>query len=63
MSEQREIEYKTLNEIKLDIVKRIVNHSDSSPIYITRCYETLTGSTISRGVGVTAPDGKFKIQL
>ena len=53
------IEYKTLDEIKMDIIKRVV--TNSPPVSITRCYETLTGSVISRSVGEEAPDGKFKI--
>ena len=56
---ERKIEYKTLDEIKIDIIKRIV--TDSAPVSITRCYETLTGSLISRSAGEDAPDGKFKI--
>ena len=63
MSEQRNIEYKTLDEIRLAVIKRVVNESDSAPVNITRCYETLTGSIISQGAGDDAPAGKFKIQL
>ena len=56
---KRKIEYKTLDELKMDIIKRIV--TNSSPVSITRCYETLTVSVISRGAGEGAPAGKFKI--
>ena len=56
---ERKIEYKTLDEIKMDIITRIV--TNSSPVSITRCYETISGSSISRGAGEEAPDGKFKI--
>ena len=63
MSEQKNIVYKTLDEVKLDIIKRIVSEKDNSPVNITRCYETLTGSIISQGAGDDAPAGKFKIQL
>jgi len=55
------IEYKTLDEIKLEIIEKIVTTSDENPVCITRCYETLTGTLISHSVGDGAPDGKFKI--
>ena len=58
---ERKIDYKTLDELKLDIIKRVVTKGDRSPVSITRCYETLTGSLISRGAGEDAPAGKFKI--
>ena len=60
MNEDR-IEYKTLDELKLDIIKRVVTNGDRNPVSVTRCYETLTGSLISRGAGEDAPAGKFKI--
>tara|TARA_Y100000310_G_scaffold261506_1_gene270881 strand:+ start:56 stop:244 length:189 start_codon:yes stop_codon:yes gene_type:complete len=60
MSEDN-IEYKTLDEIKLEIIKRIVIDGDRSPVSVTRCYETLTGTLISHSVGDDAPTGKFKI--
>jgi hypothetical protein len=60
MNEDR-IEYKTLDEIKLDIIKRIVT-DDQSPVSITRCYETLTGTLILHSAGDAAPAGKFKIR-
>jgi len=55
------IVYKTLDEIKLDIIKRIVMEGDQSPVSVTRCYETLTGTLISHSAGDDAPIGKFKI--
>ena len=55
------IVYKTLDEIKLDIIKRIVMAEDQSPVSVTRCYETLTGTLISHSAGEEAPTGKFKI--
>ena len=58
---ERKIEYKTLDELKLDIIKSVVTKGDRAPVSITRCYETLTGSLISRGAGEDAPAGKFKI--
>ena len=58
---ERKIEYKTLDELKLDIIKSVVTKGDRDPVSITRCYETLTGSLISRGAGEDAPAGKFKI--
>jgi len=60
---ERDIEYKTLDEIKLEIIKKVVDTSDVSPVCITRCYETLTGSLISHSVGEEAPAGKFKILI
>ena len=60
MSEDK-IVYKTLDEIKLDIIKRIVMEGDQSPVSVTRCYETLTGTLISHSAGEAAPTGKFKI--
>ena len=61
MTEDR-IEYKTLDEIKLDIIKRIVTDGDRNPVSITRCYETLTGTLILHSAGDDAPAGKFKIR-
>ena len=55
------IVYKTLDEIKLEIIKRIVIEGDRSPVSVTRCYETLTGTLISHSAGDDAPAGKFKI--
>ena len=55
------IEYKTLDEIRLDIIEKVVTTSDQYPVCITRCYETLTGSLIGHSVGADAPVGKFKI--
>jgi hypothetical protein len=55
------IEYKTLEEIKLEIIKRVVTESDRAPVCVTRCYETLTGTLISHSAGEDAPKGKFKI--
>jgi len=60
---EREIKYKTLDEIRLEIIKKVVTTSDVSPVCITRCYETLTGSLISHSVGEGAPAGKFKILI
>ena len=60
MNEDR-IEYKTLDELKLDIIKRVVTNGDRNPVSVTRCYETLTGSLISHSAGEDAPAGKFKI--
>jgi hypothetical protein len=56
---ERKTQYKTLDEIKIDIIKKVV--TNSSPVSITRCYETLTGSLIPHSAGEDAPDGKFKI--
>ncbi len=58
---EREIEYKTLDELKLDIIKRLVNLKDNQAVNVTRCYESLTGSLISHSVGEDAPAGKFKV--
>ena len=58
---ERNIEYKTLDEIKLEIIEKVVNTSGESPVCITRCYESLTGTLISHSVGEDAPVGKFKI--
>ena len=55
------IEYKTLDEIRLEIIKKVITTSDDHPIGITRCYESLTGSLIGHSAGEEAPDGKFKI--
>jgi len=60
---ERDIEYKTLDEIKLEIIEKVVTTSDESPVCITRCYETLTGSLIGNSVGEEAPAGKFKILI
>jgi len=57
----RAVEYKTIDDIKLDIIKRIVTVDEANLVSITRCYETLTGSLIARGVGESAPAGKFKV--
>ena len=58
---ERKIEYKTLDELKLDIIKRVITNGDRHPVSVTRCYETLTGSLISHSAGEDAPAGKFKI--
>ena len=58
---EREIKYKTLDEIKLEIIEKVVNTSGDHPVGITRCYESLTGSLIGHSAGEEAPDGKFKI--
>ena len=58
---ERDIEYKTLDEIKLDIIKKVVTTDDAHAVSVTRCYETLTGSLIGHSVGADAPAGKFKI--
>ena len=60
MSEHK-IVYKTLDEIKLEIIKIITTKGDSQPVAVTRCYETLTGSLVAHKEGEDAPDGKFKI--
>ena len=56
-----DIQYKTLDEIRLEIIEKVVTTNAENPVCITRCYETLTGSLISHSVGDEAPDGKFKI--
>ena len=55
------IEYKTLDEIRLEIIKKVITTSDDNPVCITRCYESLTGTLISHSAGEEAPAGKFKI--
>jgi hypothetical protein len=54
----KELEYKTMKQIQLDIIKKIMN-AHSSPISITRCYETLFGRTIYREAN---EDGVFEIR-
>ena len=58
---EREIEYKTLDEIKLSLIEQIVTMDESNGVGVTRCYETLTGRLIARGPGEDAPPGKYKI--
>ena len=58
---ERDIEYKTLDEIKLSLIAQIVTMDESNAVGVTRCYETLTGSLIGHSVGEDAPAGKFKI--
>ena len=58
---EREIEYKTLDEIKLSLIAQIVTMDESNAVGVTRCYETLIGSLIARGEGEDAPPGKYKI--
>ena len=58
---EREIKYKTLDEIKLEIIEKVITTNEANPVCVTRCYETLTGSLIGHSVGEDAPAGKFKI--
>ena len=58
---EREVEYKTLDEIKLSLIENIVMTNDINAVSVTRCYETITGDLIARGAGEDAPPGKFKI--
>jgi|TARA_R110000787_G_scaffold169979_3_gene282698 hypothetical protein len=53
----REVEYKTMDQIQADIIKKIMDEL-SSPVSITRCYETLFGRTIPREAN---KDGIFEI--
>jgi len=53
----REVEYKTMDQIQADIIKKIMDEL-SSPVSITRCYETLFGRTILREAN---KDGIFEI--
>ena len=53
----RKVEYKTMDQIQADIIKKIMNEL-SSPVSITRCYETLFGRTIPREAN---KDGIFEI--
>ena len=58
---ERDIEYKTLDEIKLEIIEKVITTNEDNPVRITRCYESLTGSLIGQSAGEDAPAGKFKI--
>ena len=54
----RKAEYKTMDQIQADIIKKIMDEL-SSPVSITRCYETLFGATIPREAD---DNGKFEIR-
>ena len=55
-------EYKTLEEIKQEVIDTL-NASDNIPKRITRAYESLFGANISHSVGEHAPEGKFKVVI
>ena len=54
--------YKTLEEIKQEIVDKL-NDSNTTPVRITRAYESVFGANISHSVGEHAPEGKFKVVI
>ena len=54
--------YKTLEEIKQEVIDKL-NDSDTTPVRITRAYESIFGANISHSVGEHAPEGKFKVVI
>jgi len=54
--------YKTLEEIKQEIIDKL-NDSNTTPVRITRAYESVFGANISHSVGEHAPEGKFKVVI
>jgi len=54
--------YKTLEELKQEVIDKL-NDSDTTPVRITRAYESMFGANISHSVGEYAPDGKFKVVI
>ena len=54
----REIEYKTMEQIRAEIIKKVLDE-DTIPVAVTRCYETLFGATIPREAD---NNGKFEIR-
>tara|TARA_R100000963_G_C4608317_1_gene79584 strand:+ start:473 stop:643 length:171 start_codon:yes stop_codon:yes gene_type:complete len=54
----RKIEYKTLRQIRAEIIKKVLD-DDTIAVCITRCYETLFGATVPREAD---KDGKFEIR-
>lgn len=55
----RQIDYKTLRQIRAEIIKKVLD-DDTSPVSVTRCYETLFGRVIPREAN---KDGKFEVTL
>ena len=54
--------YKTLEELKQEVIDKL-NDSDTTPVRITRAYESIFGANISHSVGEHAPEGKFKVVI
>ena len=55
----RQTKYKSLQQLRAEIIKKILD-DNTSPVSVTRCYETLFGRVIPREVN---KDGKFEIRL
>ena len=54
--------YKTLDELKKDIIDRL-NNSNCSPLCVTRAHEAVFGNLIPHAIGKDAPEGKYKVVL
>ena len=54
--------YKTLDELKMDIIDRL-NNPSCSPLNVTRAHEAMFGNLIPHSVGKEAPEGKYKVVL
>jgi len=55
----RKTKYKSLQQLRAEIIKKILD-DNTSPVSVTRCYETLFGATIPREAN---KDGKFEIRI
>jgi hypothetical protein len=53
----RESKYKTLQQLRAEIIKKVLD-KDTTPVNITRCYETLFGKSIPREAN---EDGNFAV--
>ena len=57
------IVYKTLEEIKQEVIDSLNNSMETNAKTITRAHESVFGSNISHSVGEDAPEGKFQVRL
>lgn len=57
------IVYKTLEEIKQEIIDSLNNSMMTNAKTITRAHESVFGTNISHSVGEHAPEGKFQVRL
>ena len=57
------IVYKTLEEIKQEVIDSLNNSMETNARTITRAHESVFGTNISHSVGEHAPEGKFQVRI
>ena len=55
--------YKTLEEIKQEVIDSLNESMETNARRITRAHESVFGSTISHSVGEHAPEGMFRVDI